>query len=102
MRQILLEGGNLQDLLLEFEKLIKKRIEPFKEIQSNKALNLITRKEVALLLKISLPTLNEWTKAGYLKSYRIGKRILYKLPEVENALTLRNFTKYQRGGCHEA
>ena len=58
----------------------------------------LTRKEVASLLKISLPTLNELSKSGQLKSYRIGSKVLYKLNEVEDAVKERNFTKSKRGG----
>ena len=33
----------------------------------------LNRFEVAELLKISLPTLNNWSKAGIVQSYRIGE-----------------------------
>ena len=46
----------------------------------------LTRKEVAEMLKISLVTLNEWTKKGVLTSYRIGNRVRYKSHEVEESL----------------
>ena len=45
-----------------------------------------TRSETAARLSITLPTLYEWTKMGKLKSYKIGRRILYKPEEVEKAL----------------
>lgn len=41
-----------------------------------------SRKEVAKELKISLPTLIEYTKNGTLTGYRIGGRILYKWTEI--------------------
>ena len=47
---------------------------------------LLTRKEASELLKISLVTLNDWSKRGLLKSYIIGGRVLYKRKEVESAL----------------
>lgn len=46
----------------------------------------ITRKEAAKLLKISLPTLSEWSKSGIVKSYRIATRVRYKRKDVELAL----------------
>ena len=48
---------------------------------------LLTRKEVANFLNISLPTLHDWTKSGRIKAYRIGSRILYKSSEVIDSLT---------------
>ena len=48
---------------------------------------LLTRKEVAKLLKISLVTVHTWTKQGILKPYRIGNQVRYKETEVLQALT---------------
>lgn len=47
---------------------------------------LITRKQAATLLSVSLPTVNDWTKTGKIKGYRIGSRIRYKRNEIENSL----------------
>lgn len=58
----------------------------------------LTRKETAALLKISLPTLNEWTKTGRLISHRIGTRILYKTDEIKGAIGKRNFTELNTKG----
>ena len=104
MEQIFLHGLNVQ----EFKKLLNDTLEAkFKvlvqsssvqsgKVQSKKSIY-YSRSEVAKLLKISLPTLNEWTKLGYLQSYRIGKRVLYKANEVEDSLIeVENF-RYKRG-----
>lgn len=47
---------------------------------------LLTRAETAEYLGVSLPTLNDWTKNGIVKGYRIAGRVRYKRPDVENAL----------------
>ncbi len=44
--------------------------------------NLLTRKQTAKLLGISLPTLSDYTKKGKLRSYRLGGSIRYKESEV--------------------
>jgi excisionase family DNA binding protein len=44
--------------------------------------NLLTRKQTAHLLGISLPTLSDYTNKGWLRSYRIGGSIRYKESEV--------------------
>jgi excisionase family DNA binding protein len=41
------------------------------------SLNYLTRREAANLLKISLPTLLEYTRLGIIKGCRVGSRILY-------------------------
>jgi excisionase family DNA binding protein len=55
-----------------------------------------TREEVSKRLRISLPTLNNLTKDGIIKSYRIGRRVLYKWDEVESVLQQITSTKYKR------
>lgn len=47
---------------------------------------LLTRQQVARMLKISLPTLNEFTKTGKIQAHRIGSRVRYKHNEVVAAL----------------
>lgn len=58
--------------------------------------NYLTRKETADKLHISLPTLNEYTKIGKLKGYRINGRVLYKEEEINSALTAVETLKYKR------
>jgi hypothetical protein len=55
---------------------------------------LLTRKETADKLKISLVTLNDWSKRGLLSSYLIGGRVLYKESEIEASLHQVKTVKY--------
>lgn len=55
-------------------------------IRDKKKYTLLSRKDTARTLCISLPTLHEWTKTGIIKAYRIGGRILYKVTEIDDAL----------------
>lgn len=56
----------------------------------------MTRKEVAALLHVSFPTLNDYTKKGKLLAYRINGRVLYKKNEIEEALNAVEPLKYRR------
>ena len=47
---------------------------------------LLTRKEAAKLLGVSLPTILDWTKTGKITGYRIASRIRYKRHELETSL----------------
>jgi excisionase family DNA binding protein len=58
----------------------------------------ITRKEVAKLLKISLATLNDWTKQKIVQSYKIGNRVLYKEQEILAAVDKVATFKHKKGG----
>lgn len=70
--------------------------------QKNSSINLAnniiyrSRKEAAQKLKITLPTLNVYTKSGLLKGYRIGGRVLYRDDELDAALTSVKPLKYRR------
>lgn len=56
---------------------------------------LLTRKETALYLGISFPTLRHYTQTGRLTSYRLGTRVRYKRSEVETVFTKVNAAKYK-------
>jgi excisionase family DNA binding protein len=98
MNSLILQGINTEDLKNLFREVIDERLKQASNPkESDKGLAYLNRFEVAKILKISLPTLNNWSKAGTLQSYRIGNRILYKATEIEQAVeTVRNI-KYKRG-----
>ena len=56
----------------------------------------LSRKEVIILLKISLPTLHSWSKHGILKSHKLGNRVLYRRDEIENAIAGISEIKYKK------
>jgi len=56
----------------------------------------LTREETSKLLKISLPTLDDYTRRGVIEGYRIGTLIRYKKAEVESSLKLIPTIKYKR------
>ena len=85
MGQILFTGVTVNDLLLQIGQLIDSKIGNL-PLNENKQSDYLSRKEVAQLLKITLPTLHDWSKLGYLKSYKIGTRVLYKQSEVIETL----------------
>lgn len=97
MEQIILQGITAEDLLKRFDTIVKDQIsllsKQLKSQSSNSEQDYLSRKEVCQILKISLPTLNTWTKEELLPSYRIGTRILYKSEDVTAALNKRKFTK---------
>ena len=89
--------------LNEFEEIQKnwlrevlKEINPQERTQQSKKETYGTRKEVAKELKISLPTLNDFTKKGIIKAYRIGGRVLYSWEEIYKSLQEIKSQKYRR------
>lgn len=63
-------------------EIIKEHRKPEKSDQ------LLTRQETAKLLRISLPTLHQYTKEGRVRGYRFAGRVLYKKNEVVDALNV--------------
>ena len=58
---------------------------------------LITRKETATILGVSLITLSEWAKNGVIPCYRINTRIRFKKHEILEAVNNGKTIKYRRG-----
>lgn len=63
-------------------------------------LELLTKKEAAKFLGVSLPTLDKLIESGAVISHRIGGNIRLKKHELESALTQRKFSKFKTGGIN--
>ena len=96
MDQILLNGINVDELLERIGKLIDSKLINQK-LTTQSEDHLLSRADVSTLLKVSLPTLHDWTKQGWLQSYKIGNRVYYKLKEVEIALIKVSNNKHKKG-----
>lgn len=55
-----------------------------------------TRKEVAMLLRVSLPTVDDYIKRGIIEAVRINGRVRIKDSEVRKALTEIKSQRYKR------
>lgn len=98
MEKLLFTSLQTEDIKSIFEEVLKEHISELVSTKSDSVGNpLLSRKETAKLLCISLPTLNEWTKTGILKAHRIGNRVLYKEQEVIEALVEVQTLKNGRG-----
>lgn len=78
-----------EQLKTEISNDVFKKIAPLIQSvqQPPKETELLTRKEAAKLLGVSLVTIQEWTKTGKIIGYRIASRIRYKRNEIENSLS---------------
>lgn len=87
----------LSDIKKVVEEVIENKLKNLNPQPEKEGLKLLSRKDTAKLLCISLPTLHDWTKTGIVKAHRIGNRILYKLEEVNDALSMIQTSKNERG-----
>jgi excisionase family DNA binding protein len=83
---VMFTGITVNDLLLKIEQIIDAKISSHLQSSKKNQSEYLTRKEVSKLLKITLPTLHEWTKLGWVIAYKAGNRVLYKQHEVEQAM----------------
>lgn len=58
--------------------------------------DLLTRKEVAEMLRISLPTLSEMTQDGRIPGRRTGRKIVYRRRDVLKSLEVIKSNQYRR------
>ncbi len=97
MEPILLNGINLSDIKKVLREVLEEKSNDFAKPVKSEDQEYLTRKEVAKLLKISLTTLNDWSKQGIVQAYRIGNRVLYKKKEIEDSVSKVQSFKYKRG-----
>ena len=96
MAKITLAQFELSDIKKVVEEVLEKKLKGL-QTPKKRELKLLSRKDTAKLLCISLPTLHDWTKTGILKAHRIGNRVLYKQDEVSQSLH-KIQTSRTRGG----
>lgn len=79
-----------KELLNRFNSLENRLAQLQKTVNPKQKTVLLTRKQVAKLLNISLPTLHAWSKNKVLNPFRIGNQVRYKENEVLEALQAIN------------
>ena len=99
MNEIYLNGISLDQLQESIKTIVSAELKnAVSELTTKREIEpeLITRKETAEILGVSLPTLHEWTKKGVLPAKRIGSRIRYERTAVFDALKSVEPLKYRR------
>ena len=86
MVQNLLIQASLSDIEAVVRKVLDDRLNDLIPQRKEDTPLYLTRDEAAKMLRITLPTLNDWTKLGRIPVQRIGRRVLYALCDIENAL----------------
>ena len=94
---ILFQNVSLDDFYEKIRKTVADEIAFQKSCDVDGDKKFLTRKETATRLRITLPTLNAYTKNGILKGQRIGYRVLYREEDVTAAIKEIPNRKYRRG-----
>ena len=92
MSSTMLHNISEEQLMNFFSRINAQFVEIHKKLTVKPAEELLSREDVARILKCDLSTIHNWTKKGFLKSYGINGRVYYKMHEIECALTPINRT----------
>lgn len=77
-------ADDLKEVMRTFYQEEKARTE--EAIQKHREQPTLSRKDVSKQLGVSLATLWQWAKSGYLVPVKIGTKVLYKATDVEEIL----------------
>lgn len=87
MENLILSPINIGELKTAISEAVIEEIKGLISSNNNHESNeLLSSKETAQLLGISLVTLNEWKKTGKVPAYRINTRVRFKREEVISCL----------------
>jgi len=87
MENLILHQTPLSEIEAIIEKVVSKQFQSVKLTpQPEKEEKLFSRLECSKLLGISLPTLHEYTKKGFIQAVRIGSRVRYRKQDIDSAL----------------
>ena len=86
MKRIFFEGSSSEEFIGLLCSKIREIIDSAKQTDNQEPETLLTRQETADMLKITLPTLNNWTKAGVLTASYLGRKVYYNKQDIINSL----------------
>lgn len=88
MNRLEIDGINLEQFEAIIERIVEDKVNNLKkDFEPKTPEELLSRHEVAALLKIDISSVHNWTNKGRLTSYGIsGGRVYYKRSEIEAAL----------------
>ena len=92
--QILIQKATISDLKEMITETMERYLRP--AVVGSNVSSILTRKEAAKMLNVSLPTLHFWTKEGIVKGTRIGSCVRYRIADIEAALKDMETQKYKQ------
>ena len=96
MDKFILHQSTTSEIKSLLSEVLKEELSTFFTKDKKSDNRLLTSKEVAGLLNITLPTLLKYRNEGIIKSYRIGNSVRYKMEDAQQALQNIKCIKYLR------
>ena len=97
MNEQILYTYSKEDLEKLIHESIKSALKNHLAITPSKKTEFISRKKTAIMLGISLVTLNDYCKRGLIPTYRIGNRVLFIESEIIASVSKVKTIKHMRG-----
>ncbi|OQX73743.1 MAG: hypothetical protein B6D64_13515 [Bacteroidetes bacterium 4484_276] len=98
MDKIILHSTSLADFkFIIGEEIRQQMLAIIPEYAKKRPDRYLTRKEAAEKLRMTLVTLDKYTKEGLIPAYRIGNQIRYKSNELEEVFEAVKNKQYRRG-----
>lgn len=95
MQETILIPVNEEKLNLIIEKAVRNALNANNSKSKVTVKELLTRKEAAKFLGVSIATIDNWTKQGKIKKHYNGSAVRFKRAELE--ISFQNNYKYKRG-----
>lgn len=95
-QQVVLTSMIVTDLVAEIARAVRVELDARAQVAQSPPEELLTRQQAAELLGITLPTLREYTRQGYLTGYRLGTRVRYRRNELVDGLQRMRYAKTAR------
>jgi len=89
MKKVVLTEISIEELEGIIHSGVKSALEKYSPLPAKKE-DLISRKEVAEMFKVSLVTVDAWRDKRLLKPYKFGNKIIFKRSEIEQSLDSNN------------
>lgn len=94
MKQIIqLQDVTKDELFQHLENIIEQKLKPITNLNKNEKK---TVQEVANECDVTVLTVHNWIKKGYLKAFKIGRRVYVKREDFDEALKEVKSLKYKR------
>lgn len=75
LNSVLIQGASLEDIKNIIEKAVDERMTAFYESIRERPPVFVRRKEAAKMIGVSLPTLDQYIKFGFVKAQHLGGRV---------------------------
>lgn len=86
MKKIEIEQVSIRELIEKIEEVLDNNSKSRKNVIEHNNLEILTRNEVAELLKVSTVTLHHWAKKKVLIPFNIGTRVYYRKSQIIKAM----------------